>query len=301
MLRLRRAESSAEVLAVAAPYEPDTVRITADIGERGLGRHVRAWVVEDGADICGVVVVARLCRDRWYATPAVVDVAAGPLLASAVDASPAWEVTGGAAHVAALAPHLRRTRSSVEVDLVGAGPMSGDFLEQDPRCRQAGMADVDALVEVYAGFELEETPTRPRLRAFLARTLRHRPVVVLEEDGRIAAAIRCEFRSDRFDLWSGMTILPAFRGRKLYGPINNLASALTLGSGRGTCGTIAATNRMSPEGHPQAVNHLDAIFRRPWAVVRLQSPAQWPGARRARALVERVEGRLERRVPEIVR
>lgn len=292
---MRRLRDNAELLALAEPCEPDSIRIVGDARERGIGRDVHAWVVEEGGVPLGVVVVARLCSDRWYASPLLFDEAGAPALAAIVERSRARELGGPTEHVAALLPHVPRAMQPGRLPfIVSTEEHSPSEIETDPRVRFATSADLDQLVSVYSEFELLRIPTRPRLRRYLERTLRDRIVMVIEVDGAMASASLLEFRASAWDMWSSTTILPAYRGTGLYFSIFNAELKLTRETGRRNCFTLSRLNKVPLD---RQIGQLGpATLVREWTTAPLR-PRRLPGEKLARAVIARVEGPLTPRRP----
>lgn len=286
---------ASDLLTIAEQHEPGAVWLAGELVERGLGRAVRAYqVVDHDGSVLGVVVVGRTCRDRWYAAPLVFDDRAAPLLGEAIDRSPTREVDGLRRHVEPLLPYLqRRTREPHTMSFGALDIMPA--LPTDERSRCAEPADIDALVDLYAEFELEVAPTRVRLRALLRRALAAgRPIAVIEEDGRIVAAARCEFRSNRYDFWSALTVHPGHRGRGLYDVLRMEIIGLSHAAGQGSCGTLAPTNPMDVDNHLRRTP-MDGVVVDEWMVVPLRLHERFPGHRYARRAVQVLEGALQKR------
>ena len=292
---LRRLRDNSELLALAEPAEPDAIRIVGDARDRGIGRDVRAWVVEEGSVPLGVVVIARLAADHWYASPLVFDDLAAPLLGSVVERSRARALAGPTEHVAPLVPFVPRGRPPGRLPfIVDLEELSPDTLTADPRVRHADRRDLDALVEVYSEFELMRIATRPRLRSYLERSLRDRVVIIIDVDGSIAAASILEFRALTFDMWSSTTVLPAHRGQGLYFPIYDTERKMTRDSGRRNCFVLSRLNKVPLDRQLQALG--DTAVVREWMSVSLP-PRRVAGEKRVRSLIERLEGRVKPRRP----
>lgn len=290
-IRVRKA-SAAELAPLLEPLQPATVRALSDLGSAATARRVRAYIAEVDGNPAGALVVGEYCRGRWRASPVLWDVKAAPALARLIDRGPAWEVGGAARHMEPLLEHLRRTerRRPRRLPAYGwVGPAPQGVLPPDPRCRLATPGDLDALVEVFAAFELDNIPTRRRLREFLTRAVAHRPIWIIEADGQIAGAIRCDLRSATFDSWTS-TVLPEFRGRGYHIALSFTSGLHTVASGRSTWGVQAETNPTSIERSPGAEIWLDDVITDVWISQPLQSPRRFPGHRRLRRLLERLEG-----------
>lgn len=281
------------MLALTEPLEPQTSRLVGDLRRRGLGRGSRAWVVADDEGVAaGLVLLIRVCLDRWSASPVVLDQTAARALAACVDRSVAWEVVGPASHVGPLVPHLRRARAVLEMPLVGAATPVEPLEPVDERTRLATLADLGDLLSLYAGYELDLVPTRRRLRRFLIEALQQRPLVVAEAGGRIVGAARCDGLTRRYAFWSGLTVLPEHRGGGLSWAIAMRAMEISAGRGLAVQAAIFPTN---PWRVADKAAGREEYSEHAWLEVPLRAPRRFRGQARLRRLVERLEGPLERR------
>ena len=304
---MRRVEDAAELIDVLDATDAATFRMLGDLEERGIGGQVRGWRAEhaDGRT-AGALTVGELCRDRWYAGVIVFDDQAAAPLAHALMASPAWEVSGATEHVKPLVPHLTRLHSvtsapwSVVPELDVEVP-DGLIPPPDPRCRLATADDLPALVDLYSHYELEAIPTRPRLRAYLERTLAHRPILVGEVDGAVVAGYRVEFMSSRYAYWSGLTVLPSHRRLHLGSGLNWEAVSVTRNLGRGLITTTAASNPMQLRPDSEVRRQQRGVAAEhgwtmgEWVKVRLGPPQRFPGHHYLRRIREIAEGPVRRR------
>ena len=248
---------------------------------------------DDGGAVAGLVVLSRVCLDRWSALPVVLDGAAARPLAAWVDRSAAWEVVGGTSDVAPLVAHLRRRAgATIEMPLVGASTPVDPLEPVDRRTRLATVGDLDALVSLYARYELDLVPTRRRLRTFLADALTHRPVVVAEAGGQIVGAARCDGRSRRFAFWSGLTVAPEHRGERLSWAIAMRAMEVSAAAGLAVQAAIFPSN---PWRVADKATGREEYSEHAWLEVPLRPPLRFRGQARLRRLTERLEGPLERR------
>jgi hypothetical protein len=304
-VRLRRAHNGAEVIALAEPYEPRTTVLLDPVIERRLGRGVRAWVAElpDG-QVGGVLVVFRLCRDRWCAAPLVLDDRAASAVARAVDRSPAFQLIGTTGNVAPVLPHLRRAGTVVEMPYTALSA-SGETLSKlnlapEDGTRIASPADLDELIGVYREYELDFFTTEPRLRTHLRGALRQRRIAVVERDGRIVGAFRAEWVSRKFMHWGGLTVLPEYRGDQLSWPVQLRAMVASAFANFGVSFTrhpanpLPRTPVLIEEVVPPELNPI----RDTWLQVRLRPRLR--GIGRLHKALERLEGRLTPRPRPIV-
>lgn len=273
------------------PRLPETVHLVADLEGTGVALRTRQWVLEAGGEVVGAVVLSQRCRGRWEASPVLLDEAGGATAAHVIDRSKAWEVGGAAVHMDAVVPHLRRNRRrpAQEAPLfAGTAPL--ELIPEEPRCRLGRLEDLDALVEVYGEYEMERVPTIPRLRRFLRRQLERQGVLVTELDGRIVGAYICAYRAAGHDMWADLTVLPSARGHGLARALATAGSRMSVQRGQLVCGVQAPSNPMTPHRLPADVLRTEA-----WVQQSLESPRRFPGHRRLRRLMERMEGGIRRR------
>lgn len=286
-----RRASPAEVLAVARPRLPETVHVVADLEGTGVALRTRQWVLETAGAVVGAVVLSQRCRGRWEASPVPLDEAGGATAARLIDRSPAWEVGGAAVHMDAVVPHLQRScrRPAQEAPLfAGTAPL--ELIPEDPRCRLARLEDLDVLVDVYREYEMGRVPTIPRLHRLVRRQVERRAVLVSELDGRIVGAYICAHRTAGHDMWADLTVLPSARGHGLARALATAGSRMSVERGQLVCGVQAPSNPMTPHRLPSDVLRTEA-----WIQQSLESPRRFPGQRRLRRLMERMEGGIRRR------
>lgn len=304
-VRVRRTRDAREVIALAEPHEPRSTVLLDPVIERGIGRGVHAWVATlPGGRPGAVLVTFRLCRDRWFATPLVIDEAAAPAIARRVDRSPAYQLVGTAGNVAPVVKHLRRAGTVVEMPY-SAFRADQETIEKltlvlDDNTRMASPADLEELVAVYRDYELDFFTTEPRLRTHLRTALRGRRISVVEHDGRIVGAFRAEWMSRRFVHWGGLTVLPEYRGRQLAWPVSLRAMVFTAFGGCGLAFTQHPSNPMARSSAP-----IEAIVppelhpvTDTWLQVRLRPRIR--GLGRLHRALEQIEGRLTPRARPVV-
>lgn len=254
--RVHRTDDVAGLLALVVPLEPHTTLIAGELSVRGLGLNDRAWWVE-GADggPGGLVVVSRLCIDRWYAKPLLLDPGAAPAIARLIDRSPARGVFGPDEHVAPVAAHLRRAGRGRTMPWSWVPPpLPPPEGTLDPRTRLATTDDLDALVGLYQRFELDHL-SRRQLRRVLQRILLHGIIVVAEDRQGLVAAMRAECRSQRYAYWGGLTVAPEARNRGLARAVILRTHAATRALGLGYM-VVRATGRAPRPGRTAAFNPL---------------------------------------------
>lgn len=293
-IRVRTA-SAAEVLPLAQPLLPHTVQLVADLIGQGPARRTRVHLAQRGDEPLGAVVLGERCRGRWYASPIVLDADAAVPLAHLIERSPAWEIGGPSVHVDPLVPHLTRTARRTPIrESFYAADVPSMALSTDPRCRPGRGDDLDALVDLYADYEFLRFPTRPRLREFLGRQLGSLPVSVAEVEGELAASNLCLYRAPGYDMWGDLVVRPQNRRQGLAMALGIDALLVSGGVGQRICAVQAGANPMRVERAQSAADGLD-VSEGAWTQQPLQSPRRFPGHRRLRRAIERLEGPLERR------
>ena len=295
-IRIRGA-SAAEVLAIAEPLLPHTIQVVADLRGSGPARRVRIHLAARGDEPLGAVVFGERCRGRWYASPVLIEPDAAAPLARFIDRSVAWEIGGPSGHVDPLVPHLTRTvRRRAIHEAFHCAEIPPVAFPVDPRCRLATTDDLEALVDLYADYELGRFPTRPRLRQFLERQLHSRPVTVAEVDGELGAATLCLYRTPGYDMWADLTVRPDCRRQGLATAVGFAGITVSTEAGQRVCAVIAGSNPMTVEQATSAADGWRTDADR-WTQQPLQSPRRFPGHRRLRRAAERLEGRLQKRTP----
>jgi hypothetical protein len=283
-----------ELLDLAEPLEPRTTFMVDALLEQPR-RHRRAWVAR-GADgtITGALVLSRMCMDRWLAFPLVLDESALPAIAAKLGRSPAFVVFGLDGDVDPVVGRVRRAAHGPVLEMVAYGPTDTQDVgvPADERTRLGTAGDLNALVELYAGYELDLWPSMRRLRAGLRRDLARGWVIVAEVDGHMAAAYRVEAGTHRFHHWSHMSVLPEFRGHKLGAELAIAAGWHTEGTGRAYSSARHPTNPSPPRRDQDSWGGLE-----PWygtlRMVRLRRRV--PAINRLRRLIELAEGARRRR------
>jgi hypothetical protein len=255
--------------------------------------------------VLGVVAMYRQCLDVWGAFAVVLDHDAAPLLADRIDRSPARDVVGYEQDLVPLLPHTRRLRETWEAPSfrvswpIPASVMDGTI---DPRSRCATPADLEQLVALYEHYELDDIPTRFQLRRSLRRALRDGlPIVVVEVEGHLVAAMRVMWESCRYMYLSDETVLPEYRGRGYSRIFSGLLSQISVQNQRGFLGQSAATNPVEWSHKLKRRPELEAAVdpdARTVLTMCLRTPVLFRGQGRLRHAFYRVAGRRQRR-PEM--
>jgi N-acetylglutamate synthase-like GNAT family acetyltransferase len=288
-----RSTEPAEIMRLCAVREPATTLLMDAVRRRPLGPGQRAWVVDGPRGVAAVLVVDRLCFDRWFAWPVLFDAEAAAVVAELVDSSRAWAAEGAEADVVPLIPSLRRgAREAVLLPFFEGTRLVDEATPDsvDHRTRIATRSDLDRLVDLYRGWELGMVPTVPRLRRYLRVQIGRGPVIVLEERGRLLAAAYAEARSERYMSWTGLTVHPEHRGRGLGPALFALAALIAKQSGLQVCTVWSRSNEVRIK--PRRVTRMVGGYEiGTWAHLALGPPRKRVrGEFRARALLERLEG-----------
>ncbi len=291
-LRVRPARDAAELLSIVEPLEPHTTLIAGRLRDRELGREDRAFIVEDTyAAPAGAVLLSRLCFDRWYAKPMLLHARAAPLLARTIDRSRSRGVLGPEEHVGALIPHLRRVQRSRTMPWAWVPPpLPAPRGPLDPRTRLATAADLEALVDLYRGFELDPVPPR-RIGQLLAQMLERNVVVVAEGEGRLVAAMRAETQSRHYMYWGGLTVRPENRNEGLARSVILRTHAVTRAFDLGYI-VVRATGRAP---RPDRRTTFNPLLQRP-GYRELGATGTWSMVSLAARPTRRILGGLQRRI-----
>jgi N-acetylglutamate synthase-like GNAT family acetyltransferase len=270
------------------PAEPATTRALSEHLNRPSRRWGRSWIITtaDGTP-AGAVILSRLCFDQWAGWVYLRDAGAAAVAGDVVQHSPAGVVSGAEADIRLLATHVPRARdiglrrwAYVEHPIEILGP-------PDAHTRVATVADLDALVELYAEYEFSGPPTRWQLRDYLRRVVHGHFVVVYEEGGRLIGAMAVDGRTRRFMNLNELTVRPDHRRRGVAWSILARAQAIANGLGVGVTWMMAPSN---PINHERLRWPDEASCG-----LRLAPTRRFPGEGRLRRLYQRVQPIATRR------
>jgi hypothetical protein len=262
------------VLRRLAAGEP---RTTLALGALlGNDRQRDAKIVTVGPGERSVCAIVRAEAGVWSAFPVLGDAADATLVAEVIARSSALAVAGARADVEPLLPLLRRAVSvqSLRRIVVPWGPI--DWPAPGPATRVATALDLEALYELYEGFELTFGRTRRGQRAAIREAVHVAAVVVLDGDrGGLDGAVIATTRTPKFVEWSQLTVRPSARGRGASWELMARAIGVTLASGLGVVAVMGPGNPMTlPE-----LGTVDEV-----TVVQLDLPARVPGERFVRRM-----------------
>ncbi len=278
----RRTRDRDALVALLEPAEPRTTHALSDHLVYAGTRANRTWLITGPhGRAAGAVVLTRLCFDRWGAGVYLAEPEAGPVAAAVVQRSPAWHVAGAAADIRPLLAHLPRAQQVYVLPWGTAESPITLFGAPDPRTRVATMADLEALVELYAAYESFGRLTRWQLRSHVRQLLRHHQVIVFDDGGGLVAAAVIEGRTRRYVVVSNLTVLPAHRESGIGNAVATRLQAVANGMQLGATWTMAPSNPMSLRGATWDVDH--------WYEIELQRPRPFKGAGRLRRLYSRYQ------------
>jgi ribosomal protein S18 acetylase RimI-like enzyme len=277
-----------EVLEWLATHEPRATRAVADLLQHGVRRRrCRCWVVERNGERAAALVVTRVGFDQWLASCLVLDAAAGPLVASLVDVSPAWAVLGSQPDLEPVVGALRRPHDVyVSPWAVVAHPVR-IAPPPDERTRRARRGDLGALVELLDRYELGIELTRWQVRATVRTALRSGRIDVADIGGRVVGALVRAPDGHRFGSVAALTVAPEHRRDGLGWALLGRGQAYLNEHRLGAAIPIAPSNPIVP---PPA-----ALSEHRWWVAALDPPQRWRGQARLRSWYARIQPRRSRR------
>jgi GNAT superfamily N-acetyltransferase len=275
----------------------DVIRRLTDDEPRGslalgaLLRVTRPWVEcrllaagPGNRSLCAVV------RDEpgvWLAYPVLGHADDAADLGHAIDRSPALAVQGVAADVEPLHPYLRRVIDQRTLRRIVV-PTPIDWEPPSSATRLASPLDIEALADLYDGYEVPFGRTRRAMVHFLRQAVERSWVVVAGDGpGGLDAAIVAVSRTPRFIEWSALTVRPAARGRRLSWALVSRAVALNNATG---LGFVAIMGPRNPMTLPDGFGTIDAISE-----IDLWLPDRFRGERRLRRLWLSVDRTRQRR------
>lgn len=284
-MRIRELDRAWEAVALLEPHEPASSLMLAPILEGGLTRTLRCWLAEspDGRP-AGLLVTGRYFPGRWFCRPLVIDSGAALPLARIASHAPESAMHGPAEHVEPLLPHLGLDVAMSEPFLRLPRGAYDQRHAHDARVRVAETSDLESLVDLYGGYELEWIP--PLRRWGMLRTmLRRRMILVAEEDERIVGAYRLFASTRRWAWWDDVVVRPEARGRGLAWALVHRGARETARSGRRW---MSATHPDSVLAFPPEMNAESSD----WLIVGLARGPRFRGEARLREAADRVERRI---------
>jgi hypothetical protein len=257
----------------------------------GLLRVTRPWLecrlLAAGPEDRSLCPVVRDEPGVWLAYPVLGHPADAAALGRAIDRSPALAVQGVAADVGPLLPHLRRVIDQRTLRRIVV-PTPIDWEPPSAVTRVATALDIEALCELYDGYEVPFGRTRRAMARFLRHAVERSWVIVAGGGpGGLDAAIVAVSRTPRFIEWSALTVRPAARGRRLSWALVSRAVAVNNATG---LGFVAIMGPRNPMTLPDGFGAIDTITE-----VDLWLPDRFRGERRLRRAWLKVDRTRQRR------
>jgi len=258
----------ADALARLAADEPrTTLALGALLDARRPRREVRILAVGPAARTLCPLVRAEL--GVWVAYPllAVEDDAAA--LAAAINRAPVMSVAGGSPDVLPLVPHLTRVVRIGTMRRISVAWQPITWEAPTPATRVATHLDLEALYDLYTGYELPFARTTRAMRALLRDAVRDLSAIVIDGDGQLDGAVIAASRTPRFIEWSHLTVRPEARGQGYSWQLMARAIAVNLAAGLGLVAIAGRSNQMT---FPEGFGTIDEV-----TMVRLAPPRRVPG------------------------
>jgi GNAT superfamily N-acetyltransferase len=190
-------------------------------------------------------------------------------LAAAVNRAAVSSLAGGAADVAPLVPHLARVLGVATMRRIVVPWQPIDWEPPGAATRVATTLDLDALVDLYTGYELPFSRTTRGMRRLLQEAVRSFSAIVLDGDGQLDGAVIAASRTPQFIEWSHLTVRPHARGKGYSWQLMARAIALNLASGLGLVAVAGSGNQMT---FPDGLGTVDDFM-----VVDVKPPQRVPG------------------------
>jgi hypothetical protein len=307
--RIRGSSARAEVVEYLRGREPESTAVLAALVRPRRSRHQKVWVVRGSTGIGGVLVSTRFCFDRWHGSLLLDDLSHAQEMATALDRSNLWTVTGPFDALDAVLPQVTRYRSSGRTRLhvvpyvprslpAGAGGFSpSDFSRYaDFTLRRATPRDRKALVALYTTDPRIAQLPRSRVPGIVRRALPH--TLVAASPNGITGAIMST-PGIEYNIVNRLVVDPAGRGGRLSYVLALHAALAALADGRGCCGF-----RSEPEDPRGALRMMRSSYSesldfgesQAWLNVSLWPPRRFRGHNRLRFALERLESRLSEAV-----
>jgi GNAT superfamily N-acetyltransferase len=257
-----------EALDRLAGDEPrSTLALGALLDARRPGHQVRILAVGPAdRTLCPLV---RVELGVWVAYPLLAaDEDAAPL-AAALNRAPLLSMAGGSPDVQPLLPHLARVVSVGTMRRISVPWQPVTWEAPTAATRIATRLDLEALYDLYTGYELPFARTTRGMRALLGHAVRDLITIVIDGEGRLDGAVIAASRTPQFIEWSHLTVRPDARGRGYAWELMNRAIALNVAAGLGLVAVAGRGNQMT---FPEGFGTIDEM-----TVVRLGVPRRVPG------------------------
>ena len=244
-----------------------TLALGALLAVRRPGRETR--VVTAGPDDRTLCPLVRAEVGTWVAYPFLAADGDAEPLAAALNRAPVVSIVGGSADIHPLVPHLARVTRIGTLRRISVPWQPVDWEPPSEKTRLATGLDLDALYDLYTGYELPFARTTRGMRALLRDAVRSTSTIVLDGDGRLDGAVIAASRTPKFIEWSHLTVRPDARGRGYAWQLMARAIALNLASGLGVVSVAGSANQMT---FPEGLGTVDEV-----TVVDVKPPQRLPG------------------------
>jgi GNAT superfamily N-acetyltransferase len=252
---------------LAADEPRTTLALGALLGSPHPRREFR--VLTTGPEERTLCPLVRAELGVWVAYPLLgAEVDAEPL-AAALNRAPVVSIAGGSPDIEPLVPHLARVVQFSTMRRISVPWQPVAWEPPTAATRIATRLDLDALYDLYTGFELPFARTTRGMRALLHDAVRSFSTIVLDGDGRLDGAVIAASRTPKFIEWSHLTVRPEARGQGHAWQLMARAIALNLASGLGLVAVAGSGNQMT---FPEGLGSVDEV-----TVVHVKAPQRLPG------------------------
>jgi hypothetical protein len=271
----RTAPRHTEILRRLAADEP---RTTPALGALLALRHpaLESRVLVAGPDDRSMCPVVRQETGVWVGYPILANPADARELGRTIDRSPATSLWGDELDVEPLLPFVGRVDRIGRTRRFTAPAVPTDWPPPADVTRVATALDLEALDDLYDGFELPFGRTERGLHRSLRDAVRRQGVVVIDGPAGLDGALIAVSMAPRYVEWSQLTVRPRARGQGASWALVARAAALNRATGRGFVASIASSNPMTIPEHLGTIGVLLSV--------RLHYPNRVRGERRLRNL-----------------
>jgi GNAT superfamily N-acetyltransferase len=252
---------------LAADEPRSTLALGALLAVRRPRRETRLLTAgPDDRTLCPLV---RAEVGTWVAYPFLAAEGDGEPLAAALARAPVVSIVGASADIHPLVPHLARVTRTSAMRRISVPWQPVDWEAPSEKTRLATGLDLEALYDLYTGYELPFARTTRGMRALLRDAVRSASTIVLDGDDRLDGAVIAASRTPKFIEWSHLTVRPEARGRGYAWQLMARAIALNVASGLGLVSVAGRGNQMT---FPDGLGTVDEV-----TVVDVKPPQRLPG------------------------
>jgi len=255
---------------------------------------LRVKVLHAGPRDRSACILVRDAWGYWSGYPVLADSSDAPELAHAIDRSCAVSIEGWSEMVHPVGHLVERGGGAPLLLDMTAVPFQTveDLDEPDETTRMANAFDVDALVDLFAGYEITLGRTRSSLRRILDDATRRTWVVASLRDDEIVGAIMLSGVTPSYAVWGHMSVAPAARGEGRSWSMLLRVAQLHKGYGLGFLGVTADTNPMkTPPTYPEVMDDGQYMS------LDLSFPGRVPGERAVRKAAWKIDRKMRRSRP----